>query len=256
MMNEYKTRQYSFPFKKENYVVLVLHMYCLWRRVMQKNLKKLIVGFIGISMVVVIVFSFYKGTDFLPKDSTWSEKGDENPKGENESGSKAKGDSAHKAVSMKSEVTTFGMTYKVNNITKTKKKGPLPKTNIYDFLKLDEEGTIQNNYSYLILNLSINNDLDEEQEITLNSYNILGKNDEGVYQEKLEPMLFDKRSDVENSEYFHFTLKPKEKMIFNLGYIAEDDTLQQYRDSMELIINNGGTFNYGDKDVRIIKIDL
>jgi hypothetical protein len=217
---------------------------------MRNFLKNIITGCIGILLVTVIVYSLFKNNDFLPDSNIWKNTNTQ----DNHTSTQNKDDSIQKSVDMSNEVSTFGMTYKVNNIKRTKQRGPLPLTNIYDFLLLDDQGTIKNNYSYLIFNLSIRNDLESEQEITLNSYTIYGKNSQDVYTLKLEPMLFDKRTDVEKRDYFHFTLQPKEEVTFNLGYIAEDKSLEEYKNHMDFIINNGGTSNFSDKDVRIIKI--
>jgi hypothetical protein len=219
--------------------------------------KNSLQGMVGILIVTVIVFSIYKNNDFIPNNNIFNNNvySNDNQKATQNNNINSDSDSILKTVDMNTEVSTFGMRYKVNSVEKSKHIGPLPMPNLFDFLEFDKQGTIKNNYSYLIVNLAIQNDSEKEQEITLNSYNIYAKkNSDKEYTMKWEPMLYDKRTDVEKRDYFHFKLMPKEKVIFNLGYIAEDQLLEEYKSKMDLIINNGGTSNFYDKDVRIINI--
>lgn len=168
------------------------------------------------------------------------------------------------------QVSTFGMTYTINSVESTKEKGSLPIQvilermrnkeivpwdSLYESMTFDNQGNITNNYSYIIVNLTIQNDMDYPQEtLFLNSCYLLGKNEKGDYIDKFEAMLFDKRLDVESKDYFHYPLKPKESVTFNLGFIAQDEDLDLYKNKMDLIINNSGTNKLDDENVRIIPL--
>ncbi|WP_071396582.1 hypothetical protein [Bacillus tuaregi] len=221
---------------------------------MDKKGTKIIVSIIGIFMIAIIVYSFTRNNDSLPINNIWSKS---NVTGEsNEQVKKESSSIKNKPLDMNNEISTDGMTYKINSITRTKDKGLLPLTSFYnDILDLDNKGTILNEYSYLIVNLSIQNNLEQVKEISLNSYYIVGGNMEGGRAELFEPMLFDKRADVEKRDYFHYILQPNEKVTFNLGFIKKDAILDKYKEQLNFVINNGYTNEIlVDKNVRIIKI--
>lgn len=226
---------------------------------MENKPTKIIVSIIGVFMIAVIIYNFAIKNDSLPDSNLWNKSGVQESNVETE-GKKEDGneDIQKQALDIKMgvETSTNDLIYKINSVTKTKQRGPLPLTDFFsDFLTIDNEGTILNDYSYLIVNLSIANNLEQEKLISLNSYYLLGKDSNGEYIDKFEPMLIDNRTDVEKRDYFHYTFHPKESATFNLGFILKDEVLDTYKNKMDLIIDNsGGNRMLENKDVRIIKI--
>ncbi len=211
----------------------------------------LLVSLIGLSYI-----NYDAGTEQTPASQT-SQPGTETP--------------WLQAADMSEEVATYGMTYQIESVERTKEKGPLPidrilqlrenggivpMSTLYDAIVFDQEGNILNDYSYLIVQLSIEEDLGQEHVIPLNNYYLVTKDAHGEYVDKFEPQLYDKRSDVEKRDYFMYPLKPNEKNTFQLGFIFPDEVLNQYQGRIDFVINNSGMMEVDDENVRVIPLEF
>ena len=109
---------------------------------------------------------------------------------------------------------------KLNNISISKNKAELPEFDTFedwDEIK-DSQGNITNEYSYVVLNITMMNKGNENVEVSLNSL-LLHFGTDGGYN---EARSFNSSEKKTSKNYFVEKLEPGKKLNVNVAYVAED----------------------------------
>lgn len=124
----------------------------------------------------------------------------------------------------------YDIMYKVNNIEITKKRGDFDICDDGDEKK-DSLGNITNDYSYVVVNLTILDKCEKDDIFGLNGIGLfLGK--EAMDGGELRAYNSKGRDIKGDKEYFSLSLKPNQKYDFNLAYIVKDDAIEKYKNDM------------------------
>ncbi len=158
---------------------------------------------------------------------------------------------ARAVAKMGDSVVTDGFTYRVDKVTKSKKRGVLPVPVDFSSTTFDKNGTITGSCSYLTVTLDIKNNTDQESEIYFNSTHIIYMDDKGTVLSSEsggeDPWVMDINQKKQGKrDYFAYTFKPREDLKFHLGFIVSDNVLPY--NNMEFLINNSGVLFPGFKD--------
>ena len=117
---------------------------------------------------------------------------------------------------------------KLNDISISKNKAELPEFDTFedwDEIK-DSQGNITNEYSYVVLNITMMNKGNENVEVSLNSL-LLHFGTDGGYN---EARSFNSSEKKTSKNYFVEKLEPGKKLNVNVAYVAEDKQLNEYKD--------------------------
>ena len=109
---------------------------------------------------------------------------------------------------------------KLNDISISKNKAELPEFDTFedwDEIK-DSQGNITNEYSYVVLNITMMNKGNENVEVSLNSL-LLHFGTDGGYN---EARSFNSSEKKTSKNYFVEKLEPGKKLNVNVAYVAED----------------------------------
>lgn len=129
----------------------------------------------------------------------------------------------------------YDMTFKVNSIDITKKRGDFDQCEDWKERK-DSAGNITNGYSYVVVNLTILDKCTKNHIYGLNSNDlVIGKNGDGGELRAYNG----KERDVREKQYFILSLKPNQTYNFNLAYIVKDDELKGHKNEIMLHCNSG-----------------
>jgi len=235
-------------------------------------------------MVGAIIYTIVAGNNFLPAENVWN-KNDNNSSNEASEYNKTNDDSElegmsfgdsedvkkDQGISIGDEFQINDIIYKINSVERTKEKKvySMPpherpfytsdengKTLDVDFLSVDENGTILNAYSYLVVNLTIKNTRDRINIKPLNSIIVEIYDDKDKSIHGSSPDLNDREVDQEGKkDYFLYEFQPQEEREVTLVYIIEDKYLDY--NNLKLRIENIGPGNEEFKDsnrVKYIKI--
>ena len=133
---------------------------------------------------------------------------------------------------------------KLNNISISKNKAELPEFDTFedwDEIK-DSQGNITNEYSYVVLNITMMNKGNENVEVSLNSL-LLHFGTDGGYN---EARSFNSSEKKTSKNYFVEKLEPGKKLNVNVAYVAE------YKDQLYLMTVLSGN-PLGEGTMQVIK---
>lgn len=139
---------------------------------------------------------------------------------------------------------------KLNNISISKNKAELPEFDTFedwDEIK-DSQGNITNEYSYVVLNITMMNKGNENVEVSLNSL-LLHFGTDGGYN---EARSFNSSEKKTSKNYFVEKLEPGKKLNVNVAYVAEDKQLNEYKDQLYLMTVLSGN-PLGEGTMQVIK---
>ena len=146
--------------------------------------------------------------------------------------------------------TTIEQAFKLNNISISKNKAELPEFDTFedwDEIK-DSQGNITNEYSYVVLNITMMNKGNENVEVSLNSL-LLHFGTDGGYN---EARSFNSSEKKTSKNYFVEKLEPGKKLNVNVAYVAEDKQLNEYKDQLYLMTVLSGN-PLGEGTMQVIK---
>jgi hypothetical protein len=127
------------------------------------------------------------------------------------------------------------MTFKVNSIAVTKKRGNFDQCEDWKEKK-DSAGNLTNGYSYVVVNLTILDKCTKNHMYGLNDNDlVIDKNGDGGELRAYNG----KERDVREKQYFILSLKPNQTYNFNLVYIIKDDELKKHKNEIMLHCNSG-----------------
>lgn len=256
---------------------------------MSKKKNQIILVVCGLIMAGVIIYNLIaSGGSFLPKENVWNKQevsaGDSS---NNDSGGNStvkatddkdlegklisEGEEAPKeqGTALGEEFQVNDLIFKINSVEKTKDKRvyampPLDKpfftsdengkTLSEDYLLADEKGTILNEYSYLVVNVTIKNTKEIAKEYYLNSISLQMYDDKGKDIYGPSPLLNDKEIDVEKREkdYFRYEFQPLEEREVTIVFIAEDKYLDY--NNLKLRIENHGPEYSNSTSLKYVKV--
>ena len=139
---------------------------------------------------------------------------------------------------------------KLNDISISKNKAELPEFDTFedwDEIK-DSQGNITNEYSYVVLNITMMNKGNENVEVSLNSL-LLHFGTDGGYN---EARSFNSSEKKTSKNYFVEKLEPGKKLNVNVAYVAEDKQLNEYKDQLYLMTVLSGN-PLGEGTMQVIK---
>jgi len=251
---------------------------------MSKNKNQIILVICGLIMVGVIIYTIVAGNNFLPTENVWN-KNDDNSSNEAKEYNKTYDDSKSEGmsfgdseevkkdqgISIGDEFQITDLIYKINSVERTKEKKvysmpppDLPFNTVdengkiveEDFLSVDENGTILNAYSYLVVNLTIKNTRDRINIKPLNSISLEVYDDKDKSIDGSLPFLNDREVDQEGKkDYFLYEFRPQEEREVTLVYIIKDKYLDY--NNLKLRIENIGVVEEDFKEsdrIKYIKI--
>ena len=148
------------------------------------------------------------------------------------------------------EYDTTSIYVKLNDISISKNKAELPEFDTFedwDEIK-DSQGNITNEYSYVVLNITMMNKGNENVEVSLNSL-LLHFGTDGGYN---EARSFNSSEKKTSKNYFVEKLEPGKKLNVNVAYVAEDKQLNEYKDQLYLMTVLSGN-PLGEGTMQVIK---
>ncbi len=159
-----------------------------------------------------------------------------------------------KAVKMGESIESEGFIFTVNSYMTTKKGllKPFQYTDI-SWVKTDENRNILNDYSYFMVNITVENTYQEAREKYLSHCSLYCiKNDNRISDEDGRELFGYDGSEVETQSFYAYPFAPGEKRDFNLVYYIKDETIADLK-LATLIINPGGAHPISP-DVRFIDL--
>lgn len=127
------------------------------------------------------------------------------------------------------ETKYYDILYQVNSIEVTKKRGDFDKCEDWDETK-DSSGNITNEYSYVVVNMTVQDQWEKEDIFGVNDIRlVLGKDATGG--EELRSYNSQGVNPIDK-QYFILSLKPNQKYNFTLAYIVKDEDAQKHKNDM------------------------
>lgn len=127
------------------------------------------------------------------------------------------------------ETKYYDILYQVNSIEITKKKGDFVEFYEGDETK-DSSGNITNDYSYVVVNMTVQDQCEKEDIFGVNDIRlVLGK--DAKIGEELRGYNAEGKS-LQDKEFCILSLKPNQKYNFNLAYIVKDEDAEKHKDDM------------------------
>jgi len=149
------------------------------------------------------------------------------------------------------------MDYRVNSAKVAKELDLFANDVIPDNTHIKSDGSLEDGYSYVIVNMTMKNNSNQKIEIYLNSFCICSIDDNGNYQAmyKAEMCAFNdsnnSQRDINSKGYFKYDFIPDRETTFDFLYIVDEVTLAC---NMNIVINDVAFSGYEDEDVKFVKI--
>lgn len=122
---------------------------------------------------------------------------------------------------------------KVNDITVTKEQGDFDRVEDDNKLVVDENGTILNDYSYVVANVDVKNISGHEFDATINNISLYSDKFEMYY----EPWLYNSdNKSISDKHYFLIDFTPNYENNFNLVYFVKDEELSRINSDEEMVL--------------------
>lgn len=230
--------------------------------------KKIILSLLGVLIVGTIVFSLFKKRLVIPKNNLWSQANDgtseEKANNNNQEAEASSVDDITTSLVMNEPITILGVEYTVNSVMRTKEKHGLDMLGERHAprIQVDEHGVLINNNSYFIVNVTMHNKQEEDVELTLPTFTIAIKDDQGELYNDVEFSVFDQGANVWAKDYGTVVLKANQLVTYNLGYVLADDKLDELQGQERLwfYVNPiGSSLFFARRDVgnnrALIKLD-
>ncbi|WP_040328372.1 hypothetical protein [Clostridium ihumii] len=103
-------------------------------------------------------------------------------------------------------------------------------------VEIDDKGSITNEFSYFIINMTIKNKTDKVLEKNLGEYCITFYDNNNKVINGGEPILTNKEDNGRDKHYFYYNLQPHEELTTDLIYIMWDNYLDY--NNVELTIGS------------------
>ncbi len=194
--------------------------------------KNILLVCIGVFVIGVISLSIIKNGAAIPENNAFNKPVESTTEREITDTADQQVDTIKDIPQSKDKTQTvdgFGVTYTVNSVSRSKERGSLDMIgDRYDGIQVDSAGTLQGDQSYLTINVTIQNDLDQSNTISLGNNRVLVISDQGELIEEKEFLVYDQGQDIWAKDYGLVELQPKETVTYNVGYLLDDDTLDQY----------------------------
>ena len=220
------------------------------------NKKQIGLIIIGVFMICIVVYTTLLKDNFIPKNNISSQKNTEE---------KSKSDTELEGTEIKFETESVNensndfksgdklefedAVYTINSVERTKerknfqimKEEKMAKVDDHGKIieekpvEFDENGNIQNEFSYLIINVTVKNKKNED--VTKNFYNTVdfyNKDDEALTGAEIS--LMNKEQKLGDKSYLNCDIKANEELTTDFIYIMWDEYLDY--NNMELIIRN------------------
>ncbi|EOS36309.1 hypothetical protein C808_04193 [Lachnospiraceae bacterium M18-1] len=237
-------------------------------------LKKIIWGTAALFMLGTIIVYFIKPGELFSSDNIFSAQadltsGEENTLAEENKENMLSTDkgmvpeeqvlegeeiiSEENYYKMSESPVTRGIRYKVNSWRVTKEKGNFiiePYMKWPEYQQADENGNMAGSYSYIILDVSIENVSDSVDEVDLMNNYIRIRSQDKITMEELR--TFSGLDSGRGMLAATYPLEPGEKYEGELAYTVSDELLQD--SSYEYFIRPSGIIGYNE-DTRYIKLE-
>lgn len=123
--------------------------------------------------------------------------------------------------------------FKFNSLSVSKEIGDFDLCDDWNEIK-DENGTITNEYSYVICNITILNKGEVDFETTLNNLWLYFETNAGYTEARA---YNSNKKDVLTKDYYYCTFKPDTEYNFNMVYVVEDDVIAKFKSDMLIFIS-------------------
>ena len=130
------------------------------------------------------------------------------------------------------EIEVENMRYKINDVKIQKNLEKFTKddfTYYTDDEETDQNGNLTGSFSYIIINITIKNLLNEDKEVYMNNYSVLTTDIDNKFTMPMciPRAFFKPQNKNEGKSYFKYVFSPSENTSFDLIYITEDDALSK-----------------------------
>jgi len=123
--------------------------------------------------------------------------------------------------------------FKFNDLNVSKEMGDFDLCDDWNEIK-DENGTITNEYSYVVCNITILNKGEVNFETTLNNLWLFFGTNEGYTEVR---SYNSKKGNTFTKDYYYCTFKPDTEYNFNIVYVVEDDMINKFKSDMLVFIS-------------------
>ena len=203
---------------------------------MKKFIKIVVCTIILMIVIVVIGIDLLKDKINIPKDNLWNESTSEPASSEEVIMTEEdKTYPMHEEVEIINDICIDGnwvnypLIFKVNGYEVTKKcPDTLPVISyLAEHFDMDSEGTLTNEYWYFLVDLTIINNTDVEQEWWLNSFTLNLKDDQDNLMGKSEVFIYNDKERCNDKDYFSYYHKAHSEQNFTIGFFVTDEELEE-----------------------------
>ena len=204
---------------------------------MKKFIKIVVCTIILMIMIVVIGIDLLKDKINIPKDNLWNETTLDSTEVTEEviMTEEDKTYPMHEEVEIINDICIDGnwvnypLIFKVNGYEVTKKcPDTLPVISyLAEHFDMDSEGTLTNEYWYFLVDLTIINNTDVEQEWWLNSFTLNLKDTQDNLMGKWQVFIYNDKERCEDKDYFSYYHKAHSEQDFTIGFFVTDEELEE-----------------------------
>lgn len=222
---------------------------------MKKKIISLLFSLILIFTIIIISIKFIKNNESLISKKTDSSKANSTDYIIHDSTQSPVSESDIDKLTYKigEMCQTQNYSYKLNNIYVSKEcVGLTPWINGY--YSVDDQGTLKDNHSYLIVDISICNLENSSQELYMNLISIFASDYDDPLKNLLREAYIFNSSQIppDDKDFFKYNFNPNESVDFKIAYVISDELINYGYDLLQLRINPNGMGH--DDDTRIYNI--
>lgn len=122
--------------------------------------------------------------------------------------------------------------FKFNSLNVSKEMGDFDLCDDWNEIK-DENGTITNEYSYVVCNITVSNKGEADFETTISNFLLFFGRNEGYREVR---SYNSKKENTFTKDYYYCTFKPGKEYNFNIAYVVEDDMINKFKSDLLVFI--------------------
>jgi len=217
---------------------------------MKKYIKIVVCAIAFLIVIVVVGIDLFENRFYLPKENLWNKPAENTPEEPEEVviTEEDKTYPMHEEVKITNEVyidkiwTKHPLIFIVNGyeVTKTCPDNLPVIPDLAEYFGMDSKGTFTNNYSYVLVHLTIINDTDVDQEWWLNSFSLNLKDAQNINRMgDYEVNIYNDKERCNDKDYFFYIHPAHSRQEFTIGFFLTDEELLEAA-SMKLKIDHWG----------------
>lgn len=216
---------------------------------MKKYIKIVVCAIAFLIVFVVVSIDLFENSFVIPKENLWNQPAEDTPEEPEEivMTEEDKTYSMHEEVKIMNGVyvdntwNKYPLVFIVNGYEVTKKcPDELPVIpDLAEYFGMDSQGTFTSNYSYVLVDLTIINDSDVDQEWWLNGFLLYLKDAQQNGMGQTEVHVYNDKERYNDKDYFSYIHPAHSQQDFTIGFFMTDEELSKAA-SIKLEISHWG----------------